>query len=97
MEHDHEILRSLYDHLPSERKLKDKEKENVSEMLQVNANKKRIQQHISQSTGKVVLLKDIHNIKTEKNHKKTTPDDELGKIKNWLIKNWHKKIYTTNI
>ena len=53
-------------------------------MLHVNANKKRIQQHISQSTGKVVLLKDIHNIKTGKNHKKTTPDEELGKIKYWL-------------
>ena len=46
LEHDYEILRSLYDHLPSERKLTDKEKEKVFVMLHVNANKKRIQQHI---------------------------------------------------
>ena len=30
LEHNHGILRSLYDHLPSERKLTDKEKEKVS-------------------------------------------------------------------
>ena len=30
------------------------------------------------------MLKDIHNIKTGKNHKKRTPDEEHGKIKYWL-------------
>ena len=60
LEHDHKILRSLYDHLPSERKLTDKEKEKVSEMLHMNANKKRIQQHISQNTGKVSCIVERH-------------------------------------
>ena len=72
LEHDYEIVTLLYDHLLSKRKLTDKKKEKVSEMLHVNANKKRIQQHISHSTWKVALLKEIHNIKTGKNHKKTT-------------------------
>ncbi len=31
-------------------------------MLQMNANKKLIQQHISQGTGKSVTLKDLHTM-----------------------------------
>lgn len=35
-------------------------------MLEMKANKKLIQQHISQGTGKSVTLKDIHNMAKKK-------------------------------
>ena len=37
-------------------------KEEVKLMLDMKANKKLIQQHISEETGKSITLKDIHNM-----------------------------------
>ena len=42
-------------------------KEEVKLMLNMKANKKLIQQHISERTGKSVTLKDIHNM-SKKRH-----------------------------
>ena len=36
-------------------------------MLNVKANKKMIQQHVYQQSGKVVTLKDLHNIASDAN------------------------------
>ena len=61
--HNHETNRELFRHLPHQRKLPETEKENIRQMLEMKANKKIIQSSIMQSTGKVVLMKDIHNLK----------------------------------
>ena len=61
--HNHETNRELFRHLPHQRKLPETEKENIRQMLEMKANKKIIQSSIMQSTGKFVLMKDIHNLK----------------------------------
>ena len=61
--HNHETNRELFRHLPHQRKLPETEKENIRQMLEMKANKKIIQSSIMQLTGKVVLMKDIHNLK----------------------------------
>ena len=42
------------------------DKENIRQMVDMKANKKIIQATVMQSTGKVVLMKDIHNLKNPK-------------------------------
>ena len=49
-------------HLPWQRKLSEDAYQDTKNMLYVKANKKMIQQHIYQQSGKVVTLKDLHNI-----------------------------------
>ena len=52
----------MYDHLPRQRHLDSEESETVKSLLRVQANKKLVQQHISQASGKVVTLKDLSNV-----------------------------------
>ena len=52
----------LFDHLPQQRRLDSAQREEVSTMLELKANKKLVQQHIASKSGRVVLLKDIHNV-----------------------------------
>ena len=61
--HNHDTNREVFRHLPQQRKLPESEKENILQMLEMKANKKIIQSSIMQSTGKVLLMKDIHNLK----------------------------------
>ena len=55
-------------------------KEEVKLMLKMKANKKLIQQHISQGTGKLVTLKDIHNMATKKHGGLTELIDEMKNV-----------------
>lgn len=52
----------LFDHLPQQRRLDNAQQQEVTMMLELKANKKLVQQHISSKSGHVVLLKDIHNL-----------------------------------
>ena len=62
-QHNHEVNRELFRNLYHQRKLDDAQKENIKQMLDMKANKKIIQSNLMQSTGKVLLMKDIHNLK----------------------------------
>ena len=66
-QHNHETNKELFRNLWQQRKLGDEEKENIRQMLDMKANKKIIQSNIMQATGKVVLMKDIHNMKVTNN------------------------------
>ena len=55
----------MYDHLPRQRHLDSEESETVKSLLRVQANKKLVQQHISQALGKVVTLKDLSNVRAQ--------------------------------
>ncbi|XP_065894026.1 uncharacterized protein [Dysidea avara] len=61
--HNHEVSKAIYDHLPRQRKLTPSERNEAAELLKLRVNNKLLQQHLSQSTGKIVTLKDISNIK----------------------------------
>ena len=60
--HNHEVTKSFFELLPSQRKLDKETKKKAKEMLDVKANKKMVQQYLTEKTGKVVLLKDVHNL-----------------------------------
>ena len=66
-QHNHETNKELFRNLWQQRKLVDEEKENIRQMLDMKANKKIIQSNIMQATGKVVLMKDILNMKVTNN------------------------------
>ena len=53
-----------------QRKLDDEEKVEIAKLLKLKPNKKLLQQHLTESTEKVVLLKDISNIQTALCNKK---------------------------
>jgi len=61
--HNHEINETVFRNLFQQRRLDKDAKENVQSLLSVRANKKMIQTRVMEETGKVVKLKDIHNIK----------------------------------
>ena len=54
-----------FNHLPYNRQLSDHECNEVERMIQMNGDKKLIQQQLIEKTGKKVHLKDIHNIATK--------------------------------
>ncbi|GFN81074.1 hypothetical protein PoB_000758000 [Plakobranchus ocellatus] len=50
-EHNHDVSEATFRHLPHQRKMNAQQKEQVKTMLQMNANKKLVQQHIRKETG----------------------------------------------
>ncbi|GFN90037.1 Zinc finger swim domain-containing protein 1 [Plakobranchus ocellatus] len=60
--HGHNMSEASFSHLPSNRKLSTNEKDDVRQLLKLNANKKLVQQHVKATTGKNVRLKDLHNL-----------------------------------
>ena len=60
-EHNHLLSKSEYEHLPSQRKLTKEEKLEAIEMLRHGKTKKEVKQHFAETSGKVVLSKDLNN------------------------------------
>ena len=56
------VFQAIFKHLPRQRRLDDASLDTSKQMLAMKPNKKLVQQHLQDSTGKVVLLKDLHNI-----------------------------------
>jgi len=62
--HNHEISRTLYSHLPNQRKTTPETKATVLEFMDLKANKKMIKNKIKKQSGKVITLKDLSDIHT---------------------------------
>lgn len=58
------LYQVLYKHLPRQRKLPDQLKKEAVSLLDMNANKKVVQQKMATKSGNIVLLKDLSNIRT---------------------------------
>lgn len=71
-EHSHPLHKTIYDHLPRQRRICPDTQNEVKAAFKLKANKKLLQQHLQQTTGKVITLKDLSNIrqhaKKEYNH-----------------------------
>ncbi|KAH0563695.1 hypothetical protein KQX54_004753 [Cotesia glomerata] len=63
LHHNHLTTKQLYEHLPQTRRMTPEVKEKVKELINLKANKTAIKDLIIKQTGKVVLLKDIYNLK----------------------------------
>jgi zinc finger SWIM domain-containing protein 3 len=61
----------LFKHLPQQRALNKEEKAKAAKLLEMKANKKLVQQQLSQETGNIVLLKDLSNISTANKQRKS--------------------------
>lgn len=60
--------------MPQQRKLSTEERIEAEKLLSMKANKKMVQDKISEVSGKVVLLKDLSNITTKSKKGKTRND-----------------------
>ena len=58
------FIQALFMHFPRQRRLSNDVKEEASQLISMKANKKLIQQKLSQKTGQIILLKDLTNIST---------------------------------
>ena len=81
--HNHGISEELYQHHSSQRKLDKGEAEMVKRMIALKADKKLIKAHLEATTGKVIIMKDIHNIGT-KTVASSVDESELQQIKKAL-------------
>ena len=63
--------------LPQQRRLSDIEKAEVEDFLAVKPNKKVLQTHVIEKTGKFMRMKDLHNLQTKKCK---TVDRSLAKL-----------------
>ena len=81
-------LQELFRHLPQQRQLSAATKEKAANLLQMDANKKLVQQQVSQESGKVVLLKDLANIAA--NSKKGKSKNDLDTSVSQLIDRYGK-------
>ena len=57
--------------MPQQRALNKEEKAKAAKLLEKKANKKLVQQQLSQETGNTVLLKDLSNISTANKQRKS--------------------------
>uniref|UniRef100_A0A8D8QF81 Zinc finger SWIM domain-containing protein 3 n=1 Tax=Cacopsylla melanoneura TaxID=428564 RepID=A0A8D8QF81_9HEMI len=76
--HNHGMSEEVFKSLPRQRLLDANEKEAVQEMLALRCNKKLIKQHIVESMGKNVILKDVHNMN------KVQEGNDLQKVVDYL-------------
>ena len=60
--------------MPKQRRLDPDEVKETEAMLNLGVNKKLLQLHVQQTTGKAVTLKDLTNIKTAMDNKFTKSD-----------------------
>ena len=62
-------------------------------MIKMKVNKKLLQQHLSETTGKIVTLKDVSNIQTSVSRS----DESVETVVDYLRKIEGKKLTTSNM
>lgn len=67
------FFKALFLRLPQSRSLPDPVRQEVAELLALSANKKLVKRKVQKERGKVVLLKDLSNIRSA--NKPTTRND----------------------
>ena len=88
--HNHDVSAEEFQLNARVRKLDQSTQEDVKRMLQVNANRKLVQQFFSEKTGKSLLMHDIHNFAASMASSKT-PGPEGGKCEPSSLADWFKE------
>ena len=80
--HNHSVAEHLINFLPRKRRLNENEKDQVNIILKSKPNKKILQNHIKDSYGKTVTLKDLHNMeaKARNAHDKSSFEEVLCNV-----------------
>ena len=63
--------------MPKQRRLQPEMMKDASRILQLKANKKMVQNHFSSITGKVITMKDVHNVAAKAKPKMKNDFQEL--------------------
>ena len=74
-------MQELFRQLPKQRRLSDYVKEKAVALLRMDANKKKVQQQLIEETGKVILLKDLSNLRATNVSSKTSTNDLDSTVK----------------
>ena len=74
-------MQELFRQLPKQRRLPDYVKEKAVALLRMDANKKKVQQQLIEETGKVILLKDLSNLRATNVSSKTSTNDLDSTVK----------------
>ena len=82
-------MQAAFSHFPQQRRLQGTQREEAKTMLDLKVNKKLLQNHLTKTSGQVVLLKDLHNIATlSKDNKSSGIEkavEELKKVPGILL------------
>eukprot|EP00111_Clytia_hemisphaerica_P013808 TCONS_00040644-protein len=82
-EHNHQLDKNLFRHYTSQRKVPKDVKKKAADRLKAKANKKIVRLQMSRESGKVVTMRDVHNLayQTKKEHQNSRNDlEEVIKI-----------------
>ncbi|CAI6358791.1 unnamed protein product [Macrosiphum euphorbiae] len=86
MDNNHNPLlsKTLFNHLPNQRKINPQNKTEVLELMELRANKKLIQHTMQLKTGKIITLKDLSNIiyTTGKTNSDSSLDEIVQQLRN---------------
>ena len=70
---------------PKKRRVGPQTEKEIANMISVNANRKMVQSHFSEKTGKVLLKSDIHNIATRAKQQDSQPDrNAVEDLAGWI-------------
>ena len=65
LEHNHEISDVLFKHYPRRRRLSEGQEERAKELLKIGTSARSVTDALALETGKALITKDIHNIRTK--------------------------------
>ena len=84
--HNHDVTSEEYQMNPAVRKLTHEAQEEVKNMCRMNGNRKLIQQYYADKTGKTILLRDIHNLASQKLPSLPCPESssDVKNLADWL-------------
>ena len=75
-------IQAAFSHFPQQRRLQGTQREEARTMLDLKVNKKLLQNHLSKTSGQVVLLKDLHNIAaSSKDNKSSGIEEAMEELK----------------
>ena len=85
-DHNHEISSEEFKLNPKQRKVDGDTEKEISKMIELNANRKMIQSHFAEKTGKPILMKDIHNIasRAKEQESKSCTSSPVQGLADWI-------------
>ena len=83
--HNHDTSEEEFKLNPKQRRVGPETEKEIVNMISVNANRKMVQSHFSEKTGKVLLMSDIHNIATRAKQNDSQPErNAVEDLAGWL-------------
>jgi hypothetical protein len=97
-EHNHIVSELVYAYHPKERKVDTHTEAEITDMVKLGANRKLVQEHFSEKTGKLITKKDIDNlVLKDKQNNKIRSVHQMCRVYLRLLKlttqRWRQKLF----